>query len=172
VPHAGPLATDCTRCRARSGPVLDQRAGEPGARVGGAHAVRAELDVGCKAAPHEGVAVDRRAAGAQTFGVTLDPTRTVILIPVAPSVPGGSTPDTAGDFTVSTQPPLDVPVQYASGEAIVFNAIATDSYQVTVTRGASTCVPASHPAAVAADGSVELRTLPGFWTVGPAMVCP
>jgi hypothetical protein len=111
------------------------------------------------------------AALAQSFGVTLDPTRTVIRIPVALSAPGGSTPDTAGDFTMSTQPPLDAPVQYASGEAIVFNAIPTDSYQVIVTRGASPCVPASHPAAVAADGSVQVRTLSGFWTVGPAMVC-
>ncbi|MGO9834063.1 MAG: hypothetical protein ACLP1X_07610 [Polyangiaceae bacterium] len=109
------------------------------------------------------------AALAQTFAVALDPTRVVIRIPIAVSPLPGSTPVA---IAVTAQPPLDVPVQYASGEAIVFNAIPVDPYQITVTRGSSTCAPASYPASVAADGSVEVRTLSGFWTVGPAMVCP
>jgi len=109
------------------------------------------------------------AALAQSFDVTLDPTRVVIIIPVAVTA---SSDDTSAALTVSTQPPLDVPVQYDSGEAIVFNAIPTDSYQVTVTRGTSMCVPSSQPEAVADNGSVEVRTISGFWTVAPTMVCP
>jgi hypothetical protein len=107
-------------------------------------------------------------AWAKTLGVTLDPDRVVIRMPVTVADAGA----TAAEWTVSAQPPLDQPAQYANGEVVVLNALATDSYQVTLAHRGQTCAPASHPGLVAADGSVEVRTLFGFWTVGPAMVCP
>jgi hypothetical protein len=108
---------------------------------------------------------------AQGLGATLDPGRTVIRVPLVTTA-GGQARVPAEEFQVDLQPPLDVPIHYLDGEAIVINAVAYDSYQLKVTRAGRACATALHPSLVAADGSVEIRTMPGYWTVGPTMLCP
>ncbi len=111
------------------------------------------------------------ASLAQSFGVALDPDRGVVEVPVTVVVGGQGTPAPASEFQVSFEPPLDVPVHYVDGKALAFNVIAYDAYQVTVTGSGHVCAPASHPALVAADGSVEVRPMTGTWTIGPTVAC-
>jgi hypothetical protein len=108
---------------------------------------------------------------AQSFGVTLDPGKSVVFVPVTVRAGGQTRPAVAVELEVSLQPPLDVPVHYVDGNAIALNVIAYDSYQVLVRRNGHACVPASHSTLVAADGSVEVRPMSGIWSIGPDMAC-
>jgi hypothetical protein len=111
------------------------------------------------------------SALAQADGETLDPTKAVIRIPVV--VAGEDAASDAGTdgLEVTFQPALDTPVHYAGGEAIAFNAVVYDSYRVTVRRNGRLCAPAAHPGLLAADGSFEVRTMTGLWSVAPTSVC-
>jgi hypothetical protein len=111
------------------------------------------------------------AALAQSFGVTLDPDKGVVRVPVTVGARGQGRPALASEFQVTFEPPLDVPVHYVDGEALAFNVVIYDSYQVMITRNGHVCAPASHPSLVATDGSVEVRPMTGTWTVGPTIAC-
>jgi hypothetical protein len=111
------------------------------------------------------------ASLAQSFGVTLDPDRCVVEVPVTVGAGAQGRPALASEFQVSFDPPLDVPVHYVDGKALAFNVVAYSSYQVTITRSGHVCAPASHPSLVATDGSVEVRPMTGTWTVGPTVAC-
>jgi hypothetical protein len=111
------------------------------------------------------------AALAQTFGALLDPNKSVLVVLVMESAGGPLRPTPASEFQVIFQPPLDVSIHYTDGQAIAFNAVAYNSYQLTVVRNGRPCAPASHPDLVAADGSVGVRPMAGVWTVGPTMAC-
>jgi hypothetical protein len=107
---------------------------------------------------------------AQADGATIDPTKAVIRVPVV--IVGDAATDAPADgVQVTFDPALDTPVHYAGGEAIVFNAVVYDSYRVTVRRNGHLCAPAAHPALLAADGSFEVRTMTGLWSVAPTTVC-
>jgi hypothetical protein len=111
------------------------------------------------------------ASLAQSFGVSLDPDRSVLEVPVTVGAGPQGRPALATEFQVSFEPPLDVPVHYVDGKALAFNVVAYESYQVTITRSGHVCAPASHPSLVAPDGSVEVRPMTGTWTVGPTVAC-
>jgi hypothetical protein len=102
------------------------------------------------------------AAFARRLGVTLDPTRSVVRIPVTGSV---------ASLQVTFSPPIDVAVVAQEGEAVAPNVIA-GIYNVTVRAGGRLCAPAGHPGFVGPDGSVKIGALTGFFTVAPTMVCP
>jgi hypothetical protein len=107
---------------------------------------------------------------AQMNGETIDPTAAVIRVPVM--VAGDPATDAPADgVQVTFDPALATPVHYTSGEAIVFNAVVYESYRVTVRRNGHLCAPAAHPALLAADGSFEVRTMTGLWSVAPTSVC-
>jgi hypothetical protein len=111
------------------------------------------------------------SALAQANGETIDPSDAVIRVPF--TVAGGdvATDSPADGVQVTFDPPLATAVHYAGGEAIVFNAGVYESYRVTVRRNGRLCAPAAHPALVAADGSFEVRTMTGLWSVAPTSVC-
>jgi hypothetical protein len=112
------------------------------------------------------------SALAGRFGVELDPSRCTIRVPVTTTVDGRAVPLGAWGFHVDVRPAVDAPVLFTDGEAIVFNASASQSsVQVTVTRNGRTCAPATHSTLVAGDGSVTIPILAGDWTVGPTMLC-
>jgi hypothetical protein len=134
-------------------------------------AIDTTLD-GRQSAPSVTLLSDTEAAGlAQTFGVKLDPDKSVIRVPVTITVGGEVRQALGSEFQVTFQPPLDVPVHYVDGGAIAFNVVAYNSYQATVLRDGRVCAPASHPTFVATDGSVVVRPMSGCWTVAPTMAC-
>jgi hypothetical protein len=114
---------------------------------------------------------DEGAALAQGFGVVLDPKKSVVRVPVTVASAGQTVPAAAGDFEITFEPPLDVPVHFVEGEAIAFNVASTGTYQVKVTRAGQACAPAAHPTLVAGDGSVPIGAQAGYWTIGPTMSC-
>jgi hypothetical protein len=118
---------------------------------------------------------DEAAALALSFGVALDPQKSVLRIPVTvtSTVPGAGQPAGAAatGFQVDFQPPIDVAVQYTAGEAIAFNVAPKGTYQVKVTRAGRACLPAAHPTLAASDGSVPVDVQAGYWAIGPTMSC-
>jgi hypothetical protein len=114
---------------------------------------------------------DEGAALGQSFGVVLDPKKSVVRVPITAAGAGQTALAPACDFHVTFQPTIDVPVHCVDGEAIAFNVAPNDAYQVTVTRAGHLCAPAAHPSLVAGDGSVPIGAQAGFWTIGPTMTC-